>query len=265
MHAVRRWLKTHPSWLLILDNVDTKEAELVVLDLLPALAGGHVLVTSRLRDWPKTVHKQPLDTISLVEARGFLLKRTEGERRPATDDAIQAERLAERLDGLPLALEQAGAYIVHARLSFAEYLAAWENEREKVLGWYDEATMEYPASVAVTWQKSFDRLKPTAAAVLRLTAFLAPDPIPEEMFESGKDRVQEASGLLCAETRQEEDEVSIREALAELESYSLISRQESTFTVHRVVQEVLQNRIPIERRRNLAALLKHLTGEGAPT
>ncbi len=248
IQAVRRWLKANANWLLILDNVDSKEAESEVVKILPALAGGHILITSRLRDWPKTIHKQALDTISLDEARSFLLKRTEGERTADNDDEAQAGHLAEKLDGLPLALEQAGAYIAHTRLSFSAYLKIWDQEKERVLVWHDEAAMGYPASVATTWKTSFDRLQPTAATLLRLSAFLAPEPIPQEMFESEMRRVQEAVEMLRAETGQEAGPGSIPEALAELESYSLISRQGGAFSVHRVVQEVMQNRTPPEER-----------------
>lgn len=244
VQTVLLWLQANPNWLLILDNVDTKEAQRAVLAILPRLTHGHVLVTSRLRGWPKTVNKQELDTVSLEEARAFLLKRTEGERRAAADDEAQACELAEKLDGLPLALEQAGAYISYMRLSFAEYLKVWDEERARVLDWHDEA-MGYPASVAATWKTSFDRLQPTAATLLRLMAFLAPEPIPEEMFEAERETLKEAVSLLSSQ----EDRGTVREALAELESYSLISREGSTCTVHRVVQEVVQSRIPPERRR----------------
>ncbi|MEA2563200.1 MAG: hypothetical protein QOH06_4704 [Acidobacteriota bacterium] len=264
VHEVLAWLKANPGWLLILDNVDSKEAESAVLALLPGLTGGRVLLTSRLREWPSWVQTQPLDTIPLEEARDFLLKRTNGHRRAAPDDADRARELAQKLDGLPLALEQAGAYIVHTRLSFSKYLEVWEEERKRVLEWHDEATMGYPASVAATWKASFDRLKPTAATLLRLCAFLAPDPIPEEMFESEKERVEGACELLRSETGQEGEEDgadSIHEALAELESYSLISRQEAMFTVHRVVQEVLQHRVPPERLQDwIEAALKIVDG-----
>ncbi|HWM95278.1 MAG TPA: tetratricopeptide repeat protein [Thermoanaerobaculia bacterium] len=259
--AVLRWLKDHPDWLLILDNVDTKEAEGAVLAMLPGFTGGRVLITSRLRGWPPWVQTQPLDTISSEEARDFLLKRTEGVRRSATDDVDRACELARKLDGLPLALEQAGAYIVHTRLSFSEYLEVWEEERERVVGWHDETAMGYPASVATTWKTSFDQLKPTAATLLRLCAFLAPDPIPEKMFESEKEIVKGACELLLSETGQTDDAGSIHEALGELESYSLISRQEETFTVHRVVQEVVQGRIPPERRKDwIEASLRSVNG-----
>ncbi|MEA2562843.1 MAG: hypothetical protein QOH06_4347 [Acidobacteriota bacterium] len=262
VHAVVRWLKLNPGWLLILDNVDTKEAEIAVLALLQSLAGGHVLITSRVRDWPRNrIHTQPLGTIPLAEARDFLLKRTDGDRRTTPDDIDRAQELAEKLDGLPLALEQAGAYIVHTRLSFSKYLEVWEEERQRVLEWHDEAVMGYPASVAATWKASFDRLKPTAATLLRLSAFLAPDPIPEKMFESKKEIVEEACELLRSETGHADGAGSIHEALGELESYSLIARQEGTFAVHRVVQEVLQSRVPPERLKDwIEAALKIVNG-----
>ncbi|HET9226127.1 MAG TPA: tetratricopeptide repeat protein, partial [Thermoanaerobaculia bacterium] len=260
VHVVLGWLKANPSWLLILDNVDTPEAESAVLSLLPRLTGGRVLITSRLQSWPVWIQTQSLDTVPLEEARDFLLARTNGRRRPAPDDSDRARDLAEKLDGLPLALEHAGAYIAHTRLSFAKYLKVWEEERQEILEWHDEAVMGYPASVATTWKASFDRLKSTSVALLRLCAFLAPEPIPEEMFETEKDIVEGACELLRFETGHG-DVGSIHKALAELESYSLISRQERTFTVHRMVQEVLQSRIPPERRRDwIEAALKVVNG-----
>src|SRR6185436_5801290 len=104
--AVKRWLREHASWLMILDNVDIPEAAEAVLEILPSLYKGRVLITSRLGSWPPEVQKQSLDTLTQEEAVRFLLHRTEGGREPAGDDAAAAARLAERVDGLPLALEQ---------------------------------------------------------------------------------------------------------------------------------------------------------------
>ena len=50
--AVLDWLKANPGWFLILDNVDSKQALNEVERLLSGLAGGHVIVTSRLADFP---------------------------------------------------------------------------------------------------------------------------------------------------------------------------------------------------------------------
>ncbi len=261
IQSVLRWLRTNPGWLLILDNVDSREAERAVMETLPALTGGQILITSRLRNWPRSIQKQDLGTIPLEEARIFLLKRTDGERRTTDEDAVQAGLLAEELGGLPLALEQAGAYIAHTRLSFRAYRKVWAEEKARALDWHDES-MGYPVSVAATWRTSFDRLHATAGTLLRLMAFLAPEPIPEAMFEAKKELVGEAARGFREETGQEDDADAIDEALAELESFSLLARGGSgTCTVHRVVQEVVQGRIPPERRKGwIETTLKIVNG-----
>jgi tetratricopeptide (TPR) repeat protein len=236
--AVLRWLRDNSGWLLILDNVDTKEALLAVTQLLSSLTGGRVLITSRRRDWPPGVHRQPLDVIPLPAATDFLLKRTVKERRREPDDVPQALRLAELLDGLPLALEQAAAYISHTQISISEYLEIWEKECDSALSWYDEAVMQYPASLAVTWQSSFHQLAPTAQVLLRLLSHMAPDPIPVAMIEAGETIVREAAG----------SDRPIREDLGQLAALSLLSRQGSSIRVHRLMQEVVRQGIPSEQQ-----------------
>ena len=248
--AVLHWLRDHRRWLLILDNVDTQKAAKAVREILPKLGNGHVLITSRRRDWPGAVRRQPLGELAKGEATQFLLRRTEDSRTTAADDTEQAGRLAEILGGLPLALEQAAAYIAHHQSSFAGYLKDWEREREKVLEWYDAAVMDYPAPVAVTWQKTFQRLSPIAAAILRLTAFLAPAPIPETMFEKGEVIVQEAAAALHEELGQATADRSIHEGLADLAAYSMGARSDGSLIVHRIVQEVLRARLPEDHRRD---------------
>ena len=248
--AVLRWLREHDRWLLILDNVDTQEAKEGVLKVLPSLSTGRVLITSRLREWPPSVQRQPLETLSLDEAQRFLLERTARDRTRSEDDPAQARRLAEDLGCLPLALLQAAAYIVHHQMSLSEYLEDWQHEREQVLNWYGGSVMQYPASVAVTWQKTFQQLSPTAASILRLTSYLAPDPIPSEMFEKGTSIVEEAIGLWCAETGAQPDDQSVKAAIAELSAYSMVTREGPNFMVHRMVQDALRSKIPEERRRD---------------
>jgi len=249
--AVKRWLREHPGWLMILDNVDTPEAAGAVLEILPSLSEGRALITSRLASWPPEVRKQPLEKLSQEEAVRFLLHRTEGGREPAVDDSETAGDLAQRVDGLPLALEQAAAFIGRHRMRLADYLQSWEDERPRVLQWFDPQVMQYPASVAVTWQHTFQQLTPTAAALLRLTAFLAPDPIPVEIFEQGAKHVEAAAGLFCEESGKASDGKSIREAVADLAGFSMVSQEDGrTFSVHRMVQEALRQQIPEDRRKS---------------
>lgn len=230
--AALRRLREQSGWLLILDNVDTEEAAEAVDALLPRLQGGHVLLTGRLARWGAEVEVLELDVLEEGDAVSFLLARTETRRRTAPDDERQAHTLAQELGCLPLALEQAGAFIAERRLTFAAYLATWREKREKVLTWFDPRVSHYPASVATTWQTSFDRLSEPARRLLERLAWLAPEPIPERLLDVPRPDLSEP-------------EPDPHESLVELETYSLVSRAKEapTFAVHRLVQDVTRRRL----------------------
>jgi tetratricopeptide (TPR) repeat protein len=263
--AVLAWLREHPGWLLILDNVDSEDAAEAVLDLLPELSTGRVLLTTRRKEWPVGISKQPLDTLSLDESVAFLLQRTEIDRQKTAEDEAQARLLADLLDGLPLALEQAAAYVNHNQISLARYLRAWESERERVLGWFDPKTMQYPLPLAMTWQATFERLSPTAQAILTLCSFLATEPIPDAMIETCEARVCSAVEMLPERTAQVGEEAPLLDALAELAAYSMIIRQEGAFTLHRLVQEVLRSGAARERAHDWIETAAWLVADFAPT
>ena len=106
------------------------------------------------------------------------------------------------------------------------------------------------ADFDATWQTTFQQLGPTSAALLRLTAFLAPDSIPVEMFEKGAGVIDEAAALFCEETGRQPAPCPVREALAELAASSLITLQdEERFAVHPMAQEALRSHIPADRLR----------------
>ena len=122
--AVRRWLGREPNYLLILDNADDPA---LVKDYLPPDPKGHVLLTSRAEIFDVLGVRKSIELPVLMpdEALEFLVKRTDrqGPLDPAEEEA--ARTLAEKLGYLPLALEQAAAYMVEHRESFSVYLAAY--------------------------------------------------------------------------------------------------------------------------------------------
>ena len=246
--AVLHWLNDNPGWLMLLDNADTEEAAEAVEDLLPRLANGRVIITSRYKRWSASVKPHSLELLEPEQATQFLLDRTAGRRIQTDDDRKLAGQLAEELDRLPLALEQAAAYISHNQCSFADYFHQWNSERQNVFAWYDERQMQYPASVAVTWQRTFEQLGPPSRALLHLSAFLAPEMIPSKMFEKSIDIVKEAVELLTGKKLTKKSKLKIDDILAELAAYSMITRQKEGFTVHRILQEVIRSRIPEESR-----------------
>jgi hypothetical protein len=137
--AVLRWLADpwHAGWLLILDNLDTEPAAAAADRLFANLTRGHLLLTGRLANWPGQVQALALDVLDPDAACAFLLERTAGRRRARPDDAAQAQALALELDGLALALEQAGAFIGRERIGLADYLARWRRAEARVRGWHD--------------------------------------------------------------------------------------------------------------------------------
>jgi tetratricopeptide (TPR) repeat protein len=224
--AVLRWLGEQPGWLLILDNVDSEDAATAVDALIPRLQGGHVLLTGRLARWSTEVEPLELDVLTEEAAAGFLLARTKDRRRKSPEDADLAVALARELGFLPLALEQAGAYIAERRLTLAAYLEEWHSRHDQVLTWFNPRVSHYPASIAVTWQTSVERLSAPARRLLERLAWLGPEPIPESLLD-----------VPIPDSPEEPDR---REALVELETYSLVARDDElpAFTVHRLVQDV---------------------------
>jgi fructose-1,6-bisphosphatase/inositol monophosphatase family enzyme len=117
---------THTVWLLILDNVDNLK---VVREFVPPRFSGHVLLTTcaqamgGLADCIE-VKTMPLDTGALLLLRRALLIAHDAplEDAAATDIAT-AKEICEELGGLPLALDQAGAYIEETNCSPVNYLA----------------------------------------------------------------------------------------------------------------------------------------------
>jgi len=176
--AVLKWLETNEKWLLILDNVDDEAAVEAVRQITEHLAGGSVIVTSRYRRWGGKVASQVLDCLTAAKAQKYLLTATKGRRIETLQDQEKTQIVADRLGGIPLALEQAAAFINHHNMTIEDYLDSWDEQRQEVMSWHDERLMDYPVSVAVTWQRTFDRLSSASRTLLRLSAFLAPEPIP---------------------------------------------------------------------------------------
>ena len=241
--VVRSWFATHDGWLLILDNVDQIEALQAVLGLLPDLQRGHVLITSRLTSWPRTMVNQALDFLDEATACRFLLEETEHNRKHEHGEPEVALQLAKQLDGLPLALEQACAHINHEGLSLSEYQREWQQHLSEVLHWHKDPSSSYPNSVAATWLHSIQRVSVTARTLLRLAGLMAPEPLQVAVFE-GEAVVAQAVTAMAEELSLEATPQKVVAALAELASYSLITREAGTIKLHRLVQEVLRGRIP---------------------
>jgi tetratricopeptide (TPR) repeat protein len=155
------------------------------------------------------------------------------------------------MDGLPLALDQAGAYADETGCSLAKYLEYYQTQCTKLLKRRGRSSSNHPASVAATWSLSFERVEQqnaVAADLLRLCAFLAPDAIPEEIITGGAPYLGEHLQAVS------EDQTLLDEAIGVLRAYSLIRRNatEKTLSIHRLVQAVLRDAMDEQSQRQWA-------------
>ncbi len=98
-----------------------------------------------------------------------------------------ARELAVELGGLPLALEQAAAYMQATWTSLSRYLPLFRDRQADLLA-RGEAS-GHRADVAATLGLALSRLAdeaPSAAGLMRVLAFLAPEPVPLALLLAGK-------------------------------------------------------------------------------
>jgi tetratricopeptide (TPR) repeat protein len=292
--AVVRWLGDHPGWLLICDNADSPEAAYEIETLRTRLSHGRLLITSRFAEWPDSLARVGIDTLDRAACAAFLVERTQERRRPLPKDDALANDLGDLLGGLPLALEQAGAFISYRRCSLADYIHQWQSEDGRMQQWSDPRPTNYPHSVAVTWNVTVQRLPPESRAILRLVSWLSPDPIPWSLFTGEQAGILFDRSLHFAITnffrrmlraarsvphkrlrqRSEREPAFFGETpagigLAALSAYSMIKLQPQTepFAVHPLVQEITRLRLSHRSRRTwlkLAIVLVHYVAPRDP-
>jgi tetratricopeptide (TPR) repeat protein len=221
--AVCRELRVRGSWLLVFDNAEDVEQ---VRAVLPG-GSGHALVTTRRGGFRALGSVLGLDVLDRTEAVTLLLRHA-----PALTEG-DAAVLAEHLGDLPLALEQAAAYLDQTAMPAGEYLSLLQTRGE------DLHTRGHAAgtqnTVATVWSLSIDRLRasaPAAVQLLQLCGWLGAEPIPLDLFTGHADRLPAPLDQATADPLITADVVG---ALGEL---SLARRAGSSLQIHRLVQAV---------------------------
>ena len=266
--AVKRWLATHSNWLLIIDNVDDPEA---VADILPMPTKGRVLLTTRLQGLGPLAQRVEVEKMGIGEGILFLLRRAKAFASDATLDEVTVEEQAlvaeivTTLDGLPLALDQAGAYIEETQCGFLGYLELYRQHRKELLKRRSTSLLvpDHPESVTTTWSLSFQKVEKenaAAATLLQLFAFLHPDAIPEEMITMEADAPDPILGPVAINL------VEVNIALGTLLRYSLIRRntEAQLLSVHRLVQAVLKDSMNKDQQHTWAKRAIHAINRAFP-
>ncbi len=235
--AVERWLRSHHRWLLILDNVDD-------LNLLPSsllqTSQGHLIITTQSRDRQQDLQCIEVGALSAKHGALLLLRRA-GLLAPdapleqaSSEEKALAFQLVQRMEGQPLALDQAGAYLAATGMSLQEYRRMYQKRRQVLHRQRGAGVPHHPEPVITTWSLSFQQVEQhdrAAADLLRLCAVLAPEAIPEELLLQGAAHLGPELELLA-------DSYRLAQAIDTLHAYALLERDSNTrlLFVHRQVQ-----------------------------
>ena len=199
----------------------------------------------------------------------FLLEKTKpvgrrGRKKVDSDEA-DALVLADTLGGLALAMEQAGAYIIQMRRSFAEYAQLWRSHEANVDEWRNN-TVKYAGpsapsgatpqrTIAITWHATLDELGQSERDLLNKLSWFAPDPVPLSVFNS-------------SDTTDTTGKTDFRECMANLADFSMLQWdiESDSVSVHRVVQEILRNQQeqPDDALQTVLQLLQSAIPDGSP-
>lgn len=243
----KKWLENNSDWLLIFDNAMYPQD---LEEYLPKSGSGHVIITSRNPNWMNIANVLNVKEFTREESIEFLLKRT------GQSDRKKAEDLAIELGDLPLALEQAGAYIEETAISMEDYLERFR--KYKILILNRGKPSGYPGTIASTFNLSIEaarRETPASADLLTLCSFMDLEPIPISLFIEGSKHIIEPLATTIT------DRMELENAISALRKYSLIDYNAKDISVHSIVRLAMREMID-EADRNkwneVATTLKKL-------
>jgi hypothetical protein len=237
-------LRGRARWLLVFDNAADPA------DVTPWLpgGGGHALITSRERGWAEVALPVEVDVLTRPESVAILQDRVAG----LTD--ADADQLADGLGDLPLAVAQAAGFMVETGMAGTEYSGLLRTRAGQLLD--HRPSGSYPRSLAATTQLIVDRLAredPAAAELAGMCAFLAPEPIPAEVFTTAAGELPDGLAARVA------DPLAWRQTLARLARQSLVRVDHHGLQMHRLTQAILRDhRTPAQAaatRARTAAML----------
>jgi hypothetical protein len=257
--AVKAWLSlpNNTRWLMIYDNYDNPKiagnTDLAAVDIrrfLPEAYQGSVIITTRSSQ-VKVGHRIQVTKMKDLQDSLEVLSNTSGRKglingRYYLHCAVaaltyildpDAVELAKELDGLPLALATAGAYLDQVVVSFTDYLRLYKESWGKLQKSSPELSSYEDRTLYSTWQISFDHVEQRnelSAKLLRLWAYFDNQDLWFELLQHGDSEDPDWIRQLT------EDEVSFHEAIRVLSDHGLVgvgtSSQEQTesrgYSVH---------------------------------
>lgn len=251
--AVKAWLESRSRWLLILDNADEID---LVREFIPSVGNSCILITTVVSSTGAVAERVPIEDMLTDEGALLLLRRMNRISRTGhLQDASEEERkyarlISAELGGLPLALDQAAAFVEETYYSLRDYLQLYRREGAKLRA-NTTASVGECAPISVTFSIAFKKTAQAnerAAALIQLSSFLAPSAIPERIFIEGAPEIGEKFASYS------DQEFEFSQIIKHAVRLSLMQRNADrrTLSIHRLVQAALRDTLADNERKEWA-------------
>ncbi len=238
-----RWLNVHSKWLLVIDGVEDLK---LMSQFLPNVRRGSILFTTYLPTLDTLAQTIEVEPLTMIEGAQFLLKRaniaTSEQQLPKTL-LMRAKEVANKMGGVPLALDQVGGYMSITRCS-SENIAQQLHEHPLSILGERFSLLSHPLSIVDTFTNTLEKVRqsnPVAADLFTLCIFLSHYPIPEKLFIDG-----EVFWGMNIDKSLKENYDFFNHLLKDLLAYSLIQRNvtTATVTIPRPIQIAFRAKLP---------------------
>jgi tetratricopeptide (TPR) repeat protein len=280
--SVLHWISQRTNWLMVYDGADGHYQ--TVGKYFPPGNEGNILITSR-NVGLKRISLTSLKVLNMAEdeAATLLLKsaRLDGM---SEDNSNLVRKLASELGGIPIALDQARAYMLTTKCGIADYLELFTKHKHKLMSDPEfKGALDYDRTTYGTWDISMQKIEDMAAKdgmqalaaqsairILRIVAFLDHVNIPlEELFKNAaenymkRDIDEEAKSNFPLSIRLLDhqtlflsedgvwEKMKFLVGIQALISFSFIETHSKLYSMHLLVHSWSRNRIPTAETTSL--------------
>ena len=271
-----KWISKKPNWLMIYDNADNGCH--VVERFLPPGNGGNVLITSWNRELIR-ITENMVEVLEMQEEEALSLLSKSARLNYASDNIqTMAKKLISEMGGIPLAIDQAGAYMLTCDCALHDYLELYAKNHDLLMSNPSfKGASDYGSCTYGTWEISMKEIEARAAQkrdpaqaiaaesaiiLYQIIAFLHHENIPEELFKNAAENYSKRNideemecdlplsitmlnpKILFLDEKGEWNQMQFQSGIKVLLSFSLIKSSGKLYSAHPLVHSWSRNRIP---------------------
>ena len=240
--AVRQWFKDEagPDWMMVFDNADDIS---FIPNFLPIGTNGGILISSRDPRLGESIATRSIEVEVLAHEEGIQLL----QRRAQVAASDDVGALVSLLGELPLAIEQAAAYIRERHVSITQFIKLFESRKaksrilsRKITATRYTNTNSVYGTISIAIEK-LEEVCPLAVNLIKIVSFLDAQDLPLDLL----------SGALSLDADPEElsglDDLDLLDALEALETSAIIIRKKHKASVwlHVLVQAIVLEKLEI--------------------